>query len=200
MAKKAKITAASIAKAMELVDTNTITIACGMRENTIEIPVKARLSVTERAMVVSDIVNMVFITDENGARYCPAFKKFAIEYNIVTYFTDVALPSDSNKACKFLEQSGLANRIAQSLPDGYVVGIIADANEAIEYRKQELLKRSKLDDLLDGVLGVVQALRDKSEGIELPQIMEYVEKNMPEFKGQLEQLISVQTAGATATA
>ena len=57
MAKKAKITAASIAKAMELVDTNTITITCGMRENTIEIPVKARLSVTERAMMVSDIVN-----------------------------------------------------------------------------------------------------------------------------------------------
>ena len=200
MAKKAKITAASIAKAMGLVDTNTITIACGMRENTIEIPVKARLSVTERAMMVSDIVNMIFIADENGARYCPAFKKFAIEYNIVTYFTDVALPSDSNKACKFLEQSGLANRIAQSLPDGYVVGIISDANEEIEYRKQELLKRSKLDDILDGVLGVVQALSDKTEGIELPQIMEYVEKNMPEFKGQLEQLISAQTAGATATA
>ena len=200
MAKKAKITAASIAKAMELVDTNTITIACGMRENTIEIPVKAHLSVSERAMMVSDITNMVFITDDNGTRYCPAFKKFAIEYNIVTYFTDVTLPSDSNKACKFLEQSGLAHRIAQSLPDGYIVEIIADANEAIEYRKQELLKKSKLDDLLDRVLGVIQTLSDKTDGIDLPQIMEYVEKNMPEFKGQLEQLISVQTAVAVATA
>lgn len=200
MAKKNKITAASIAKAMELVDTSIITITCGMREDTIDIPVKAHLSVSERAMMVSDITNMVFITDENGTRYCPAFKKFAIEYNIVTYFTDVALPSDSNKACKFLEQSGLANRIAQSLPDGYVVEIIAAANEAIEYRKQELLKRSKLDDLIDGALGVVQTLSNKTEGIELPQIMEFVEKNMPEFKGQLEQLISAQTAGATATA
>ena len=200
MAKKAKITAASIAKAMELVDTNAITITCGMGENTIEIPVKVRLSITERAMMVSDIVNMVFIEDENSTRYCPAFKKFAIEYNIVTYFTDIALPSDSNKACKFLEQSGLADRIAQSLPEGYVMGIIADANEAIEYRKQELLKRSKLDSLLDGALGIVQALSEKTEGIELPQIMEYVEKNMPEFKGQLEQLISAQAAEAKASA
>lgn len=200
MAKKAKITAASIAKAMGLVDASVITITCGTREDTIEIPVKTHLSVSERAMMVSDITNMVFLTDENGTRYCPAFKKFAIEYNIVTYFTDVTLPSDSNKACKFLEQSGLAHRIAQSLPDGYIVEIIADANEAIEYRKQELLKKSKLDDLLDRVLGVIQTLSDKTDGIDLPQIMEYVEKNMPEFKGQLEQLISVQTAVATATA
>ena len=200
MAKKAKITAASIAKAMGLVDASVITITCGTREDTIEIPVKTHLSVSERAMMVSDITNMVFLTDENGTRYCPAFKKFAIEYNIVTYFTDVTLPSDSNKACKFLEHSGLAHRIAQSLPDGYIVEIIADVNEAIEYRKQELLKKSKLDDLLDRVLGVIQTLSDKTDGIDLPQIMEYVEKNMPEFKGQLEQLISVQTAVATATA
>lgn len=200
MAKKNKITAASIAKAMGLIDVKSATITCGMKEDTVEIPVKTHLSVSERAMMVSDITNMVFIADDNGTRYCPAFKKFAIEYNIVTYFTDVTLPSDSNKACKFLEQSGLAHRIAQSLPDGYIVEIIADVNEAIEYRKQELLKKSKLDDLLDRVLGVIQTLSDKTDGIDLPQIMEYVEKNMPEFKGQLEQLISVQTAVATATA
>lgn len=200
MAKKTKITAASIAKAMELIDAKPITITCGMKDDTVEIPVKTHLSVSERAMMISDITNMVFVTDDNETRYYPAFKKFAIEYNIVSYFTEVSLPSDSNKACKFLEQSGLANRIAQALPEGYVVDIIGDANEAIEYRKQELLKKNKLDDLLDGVLGVVQALRDKTEGIELPQIMEFVDKNMPEFKKQLEQLISVQDAEAIASA
>lgn len=200
MAKKNKITAASIAKAMGLIDTETATITCGMKDDTVEIPVKTRISITERAMMVSDIVNMVFITDEAGTRYCPAFKKFAIEYNIVTYFTGVSLPTDSNKACKFLEQSGLASKIAQTLPDEYIVGIINDANEAIEYHKQELLKKSKLDELLGRVLGIVQTLSDKTEGIDLPQIMEFVENNMPEFKGQLEQLISAQTAETMATA
>ena len=199
MAKKNKITAATIAKAMELVDEKTTVITCGMKENTVEIPVKNHISMSERAMMINDIVNMVFIGDEDKVRYCPAFKKFAFEFNIVSYFTEVVLPTDSNKACKFLEQSKLANRIALSLPDGYVAEIIDDANEAIEYRKQELLKKSKLDNLLDSVLGVIQALSDKTEGIELPQIMEYVEKNIPEFKGQLEQLISAQTTGAAAT-
>lgn len=200
MAKKNKITAASIAKAMELVDTRSTIITCGTKENTIEIPVKTHLSATERAMMVNDIIDMVFITGDSGTRYYPAFKKFAFEYNIVSYFTEVSLPADSDKACKFLEQSGLAGRIAQALPDGYIIGIVSDANEAIEYRKEELLKKSKLDDLLDSVLSVVQALGEKTKNIELSQIVEYVEKNMPEFKGQLEQLISSQTADATATA
>lgn len=200
MAKKQRITAASIAEAMELADTNIVTISCGTRENTIEIPIKAHLSISERAAMVSDITNMVFIADDNETRYCPAFRKFAIDYNIVTHFTNVSLPADSNKVCKFLEKSDLANRIVNTLPYGYVMEIIADANEAIEYRKQELLKRSKFDDLLTGVLDIVQALRDKTEGVELPQIMEYVEKNMPEFKSQLEQLISAQAAEAAATA
>ena len=190
MAKKAKITAASIAKAMSLTDVNEIVITCGMKENTIEIPVKTRLSISERAMMVSDIVNMVFITDEDGTRYCPAFKKFAIEYSIITYFTEVALPSDSNKACKFLEQSGLASKIAQAIPDGYIVGIVSDANEAIEYRKQEILKRNKFEELIDKGLDVIQALGEKTKNIDLPQIMEFIEKNTPELHGQIKQLIS----------
>ena len=94
----------------------------------------------------------------------------------------------------------LRTRYDVIIADNVPMGIIADANEAIEYRKQELLKRSKLDSLLDGAFGIVQALSEKIEGIELPQIMEYVEKNMPEFKGQLEQLISAQVAEAKASA
>lgn len=200
MAKKNNIKAAAIAKAMGLVDNNKAIIACGMGEDTIEIAVKTHLSVSERAMMVSDIVNMVFITDENGSRYCPAFKKFAIEYNIVNYFTDVALPSDTDKACKFLENSGLANRIVNALPDGYAIEIITEATEAIEYRKQELLKKSKFDDLIENVLGVVKTLSATTEGIDFPQIMEFVEQNMPELKGQLEQVISTQVAGAQPSA
>lgn len=200
MSKKIKITAVSIAKAMELIDAKTTMITCGTKENTIEIPVKTRLSISQRATMISDIADMVFITDEDNTRYCPAFKKFAIEYNIVSYFTDVLLPSDSDKACHFLEQSGLANRIVHALPEEYINAIIDEANEFIEYRKQELLKKSKLDDILDKVLVVVQALNNKVEEIDLPKIMEYVEKNAPELKGTLEQLISSQTAAATATA
>ena len=199
MAKKTKITAVTIAKAMELVDFSPVTIKCGNGDNAIEIPVKPRLTLSERATMVSDIVNMLFIGIDDDVRYCPAFKKFAIEFNIVTHFTDVHMPIDSDKAYNFLERSDLAHRIIQELPDGYVDDIISDAMEAIEYRKQELLKKSKLDEILDSVLGVAHAIRDKTQNIEIPQIMEYIEKYMPEFKGQIEQLISAQADTGVAT-
>lgn len=199
MAKKTKITATAIAKAMELMDFGTVTIQCGEGENAIEVPVKAYLTVSERAMMVTDIVNMVFIGVEDNQRYFPAFKKFAIDFNIVAHFTDISLPADSNKAGKFLERSELARKISQALPEGYVDGIITDAIEAIEYHKQELLKKSKIDEILDRVFDVVNVIGDKTEGIDLPQIMEFVEKNMPEFKGQIEQLISTQAAAGVTT-
>ncbi len=199
MAKKTKITATAIAKAMELVDVNPVVIMCGMGDDAVEVSIKTHLSLSERAMMVNDVINMIFIGSDSEIRYCPMFKKFAIEFNIVSYFTDIALPTGSDKAFKFLERSGFVDRIIQALPEGYVSGIINDINEAIEYRKQELLKKSKFDELFDSVLSIVKALNDKTEKIDFPQIMEYVEENMPEFKGQLEQLISAQLAEATTT-
>lgn len=197
MAKKQKITSTMIAKAMELAEAKPIFVTCGLGEDAIEVPIKNHLTLGERAMMVADITNMVFIKNANGVTFCPAFKKFAIEFNIVSYFTDVALSSSSDKANNFLEESGLAEKIIQALPEGYVAGIISDACEAIEFRKHEMLKNNKLDDVLDKVLGVVQAVGKKVENIDLPQIIEFIEKYMPEFKGQFEQLISTQTAGVS---
>lgn len=199
MAKKTKITAVAIAKAMELMDFDPVVIKCGSGDNAIEVPVKPCLTIGERAMMVSDITNMVFINSGDGEKYCPAFKKFAIEFNIVSHFTNVSLPADSDKAYKFLNRSGLANMIAQALPDGYIGEIIEEALEAIDYRKQELLKQSKIDRILDRVLDVIDTLGGKIEDIDISQIMEFVDKNMPEFKGQIVQLISTQAGLGTET-
>ena len=195
-AKTKKITTAAIMKAIAYED-KQIVITCGTGEDTIEIPVKARLSLPERIAMVDDIVDMVFIADENGeVSYYPALKKFAIEYAIVNYFTDVALPADSDKAWEFLEKTSFANKIACALRDDYIVEILTEANDAIECRKQALLKRSKLDTVLDSVVDVIQAVGDKTENIELPQLLEYVQKNAPELKGELEKMIKTEAVAA----
>lgn len=194
MAKKTKITAEAITKAMNLHEEKTIALTIGCGDMEIELRVKARLSLAERAKMISDIVDMVFVDDENGTRYCPAFKTFAIEYNIVNYFTNVALPADPNKANKFLEMTELAHQVIQLFPDDYIGHIISDSIEAIEHRKQEILKESKLDNLIGGALNLIHALNQKVKDADISQIMEFVEKNMPEFKGQVEQLISSYSA------
>ena len=199
MAKKAKITAANIIKAMALEDEKKIILACGMNEDTVEISVKPRLSLPERANMIQDILSMVFITSPDGAVvYHPEFKKFAFEYEIVNYFTDISLPVNSDKAWEFLDRTGIANRIANTVRDGYIVEIIAEANEMIEYRKQELLKRSKLDQVLDGLVDVLSAAQSKTENLDLGQIIAYAQENAPELKEKLDALLRSEIAAAPA--
>ena len=196
MAKKAKITAANIIKAMGLEDEKKIILACGMNEDTVEISVKPRLSLPERANMIQDILSMVFITSPDGAVvYHPEFKKFALEYEIVNYFTDISLPVNSDKAWEFLERTGIASRIAANT---YVGEIIAEANEMIEYRKQELLKRSKLDQVLDGLVDVLGAAQSKTENLDLGQIIAYAQENAPELKEKLDALLRSEIAEAPA--
>lgn len=199
MAKKAKITAANIIKAMGLEDEKKIILACGMNEDTGEISVKPRLSLPERANMIQDILSMVFITSPDGAVvYHPEFKKFAFEYEIVNYFTDISLPVNSDKAWEFLERTGIASRIANTVRDGYVGEIIAEANEMIEYRKQELLKRSKLDQVLDGLVDVLSAAQSKTENLDLGQIIAYAQESAPELKEKLDALLRSEIAAAPA--
>ena len=199
MAKKAKITAANIIKAMGLEDEKKIILACGMNEDTVEISVKPRLSLPERANMIQDILSMVFITSlDSAVVYHPEFKKFAFEYEIVNYFTDISLPVNSDKAWEFLERTGIASRIANTVRDGYVGEIIAEANEMIEYRKQELLKRSKLEQVLDGLVDVLGAAQSKTENLDLGQIIAYAQENAPELKEKLDALLRSEIAEAPA--
>ena len=199
MAKKAKITAANIIKAMGLGDDKKILLTCGTMDDTIEILVKPRLSLLERANMIQDILSMVFMTSPDGVvTYHPEFKRFAFEYEIVNYFTDISLPVNSDKAWEFLDRTHIAARIAGTVHDGYIAEIIAEANEMIEYRKQELLKRSKLDQVLDGLVDVLGAAQNKTENLDLGQIIAYAQANAPELKEKLDALLRSEIAEAPA--
>lgn len=198
MAKKVKITAANIIKAMGLEDEKKIILACGINEDTVEISVKPRLSLPERANMIQDILSMVFIESSDGeVVYHPEFKKFAFDYEIVNYFTDISLPVNSDKAWEFLSRTGIASRIANAVRDDYVCEIIAEANETIEYRKQELLKRNKFDQVLGGLMGVLNVVQSKLENLDLGQIAAYIQENAPELKKDFDALLRSEIAEAT---
>lgn len=195
MTEQNKIEASTITKAMGVSDESYITIMCGKGDNAVDIPVKKRLSITERAVMVDDIVNMVFIDDE----YISAFLNFAISYHIVTHFTNISLPSDPDEACRFLEQTNLARRIIEASPDGYIDGMLKDVREAIEYHKQKLLRKDKFDELLNDLSDLVKTIGGKVNEADLTQILEYAERTIPEYKEQIEQTTPTQTTETTAT-
>ena len=196
MAKAKKITATSIAKALNLGDAKNQTISFGSGDDAVEVSVKRRLSMSERASMVNDIANLVFIAGEDDEySYCPAFKKFGVEYAIVNYFTDIVLPSGTDKIAEFLEDSDIAEKIASVVSSGYIRVIIFEADELIEYRKNELLKKSRIDSILDNVCAIAKNIKDATDGLELPQIMEYIQKYAPdELKGEFTKFLEQVSA------
>ena len=197
--KKIRITADSICKAIGVESEKEHILPFGEGENIVEVSVKPRLSLTERSSMIQDIVSMVFLEDQNGCTiYRPEFKRFAFDYEIVNYFTDIAMPVDGNKAWEFLERTDIASLVRENVCNDCISLIIYEANEAIEYRKNEILKQSKLDKVINGFIDLFASIQNKAEGFDLNQIINYVQKNAPELKEKLDVLLKNDIAEASA--
>ena len=195
MAKTNKVTLKAIREALGEKPENTTTFTIGAKENTVEVTVKKTLSFEERRDMVNGIVDMLFVNDgENGEQYCPYLKKFAFEYHIVTFFTNISLPAKVEDIWDFFYTTDVANRVVYSLPDGYVAEIIAEANEMIEFKKVKLAKQNKLDEVLSSAVGLFKAISKKLEGADGKAILEYLEQNIPELKGELGKVIQEKVA------
>ena len=175
-------------------------ITYGDEKEKVEVSVKTFLSLNERIAMIDDVIDMVFLTGDDGkCVYYPSIKKFAVTYAFVNYFTNISLPTDSNAAWYFFEKTSIADKIIDSLGDKYFSEILAQINEAIEYKRQTLIKASKLDTIIDSIIDIIQTLSDKTKDIELPQLLEFAQKNAPEFKEALERMIKTAETSPAAS-
>lgn len=195
MAKAKKITIASMMKAMEINKNNKDTLVVGEGENQVEVIVKKKLTLFERADMVNSIVSMVWSQDENGTEmYAPYLRKFAYDFNILNYFTNIQLPDDMDKVWEFVDNADIAGMVIDFVGGGYIENIIREANEAIEYRKAEILKRSKFDNIFDSLSGIMKTVGDKTQNLDMNGMLELVEKYAPELKGELNKILQAQMA------
>lgn len=191
--KAKKPTMANIAKAMNAPDATTVIVPVGTDADCIEIAVKTRLTLTEKAHMMQDILNYVFIRNENDeVTYCAAFKRFACDYAIVQYFSNVQMGTDIKKIHDMLEQTGITSLIASVVGKEYIDELINAANETIEHKKMMLANRSKFDEVLERVLDIVKIFKDKTENLDLSQVMELIQEYVPEFKDDLAQFVAGQ--------
>ena len=199
MAKAKKITASSLVKAIGLNKSDRTTLLLGEGENQVKVTVKNRLSILERANMIDSIVSMVWIQGEDDVEhYAPYLKQFAFGFNILNYFSDASLPDDMNKVWDLIDSTDIVNYVVDAIGPRYVEDILKEANEAIEYHKSETLKKSKFDNLLDSIQEVVATLNDKTENIDINNILDFLQKESPELKGEFEKLIKTHMADAVA--
>ena len=190
MARTQKITLKKIEEAYGGYDVKPLCLKIGTSDNPIEVSVKKTLSLTERCNMIQDIVNMLFIEDADRVTYYRAdLKRFAFDYHVVLYLTNIQLPEDAEAIWEFMSQTDIASQVADALPEGFVAGIIRDANEIIEFKKACLVKRSKLDEVLSGLLDLIKTVNQKVEESDGEAIMSYIDANMPDLKDEIQKAL-----------
>lgn len=180
MSKPKKITFAQI-EALVAQEHKPEVITIGNDESILEIPVKKWLSLTDRCSIVRDICDMTFVKDNDTGdlSYAPYLFNFAVRYNLLVYFTDVLPSTSSNRVNEFFENTKFADLLIDAIGIEYVQSIIHDADEMVEYRKSELLKKSKFDDLLESLTTLVSALNEQVENIDEQEIADKVRESLP---------------------
>jgi len=172
---KNEITIGSIFAAIEEPSAPYETIEIGEGKNAVSIRVKKYLSLLEYGNMIKDIVDMVFLGSEENVIYAPYTKEFAIGFNILTHYTNISLPNDSEKVWRFFKETSILEKVYGHISD--YVDIYISVEGLIEYRKEEILKRSKLDGLVDGVSSILKGIGEKLRDIDIEKLLEGVEKD-----------------------
>ena len=187
-----KITAKKIMKTLADYEVGHTTVNFGSDECPIEVVVKPYLKLGEILALIKEVEEVVFSEDEiGGVQYIPGVEKFACEYAIVEHFTNIELPSNAEDAWAFLRATGAIHKIEHAVGEN-VYCVERSLRNAINHRKEQLLKKSKFDDVLDSILSLMSAVKENTDNIDLGQIMDYLNESNPALKGELEEFIRAQ--------
>ena len=180
----------SLKKIMDVIDEGSVKqkklVFQDSVNNAIEVNVRDTLSLADRKNLVSGVADMCFVNNPDGSTvYCPYLKKFAFEYHIVLFFTNINLPGEAESVCAFLNASHIINKIEECVGKEVIDGLREEVDELVNYRKSEILKHNRLDDILIGLSDLINAFQKKIEGEDGESIMKYFEENIPNFKEEM---------------
>lgn len=133
--------------------------------NGVEIDVKPMISLADMSALVTAVAENCFSEDDNS--YHPEFKDFLFKLGVITYFTNISLPEDSEKQFKLIERGDLYTAIEVYIDEEFLF----DINFAIDEKIKYLIKmnvetvNARIMEQYDSVEDVVQKLAEISETI-----------------------------------
>lgn len=146
---------------------------------TIKFNYKEKLSYSELVYLIGKIADDCFT--ENGD-YLPYFYDYLLMQSIILGFTDIELPDDVDERYAFIYDNKINELFELYTSDEDKISIdhrqidfISDnSHELVEYRKENLLKQSKVDDLLDELnnelTSFIKKMSKKFEGLNLEDL------------------------------
>ena len=188
--KKTKITTAIFEKAIAVDVPAEKHVRVGEGENEIDLVIKQSLSLQDRANMVESISDMLFTTKNEEIVYAPYFRSFAIGYNVIAYFTNLQLPSSAEKIWEFLDRTDFVRFVLSHVDDGYLASIIKEADALADFKKQKLLKKSKFDEILDSIGGVIHTIKEKTNNFDVESLVGLLRENYPQLDEQIQNMMA----------
>jgi hypothetical protein len=154
-----KVSSRDIQAYSEQFKTETFPITLSIGEETITVNVKKRLSLQETIDCVREIVSGV--VDKKTGVVSYELKEFLKRAYLLQYMTDINFPQNIHKQWDLCFNTTLYSDVTgvKSLIDhDFYINLFYAIDDQIEYEVNSILKKSKLDDLLDMVMGIVSKM------------------------------------------
>lgn len=135
---------------------------------TVEVEVKKLLSWEDFSSFVNNVVEGCFDGDE----YYSNLKDFNIMVNTAMYYTNLTLPSNTNKLYEFLYNIDIVSYINRSQYEEIIKAI----NDGIEFKKQQILHKSSLNGLIEDIREIVSGMKDSFNPNEIKSVVTKIAK------------------------
>lgn len=144
----------------------------GEGENQFSFSVYPVLRLMDRAAMVSEIANGVFIGDDNTIdTYHPELLEFMQKYTTLKFFTDLKLPKSTDELWIFLNYTPVCNDVAAIIGDELKEIFIA-SDRIIDARRQYLANKSDVNSLFKKIGDALKGLESKISKEDIDKILE----------------------------
>ena len=114
----------------------------GDGDKKLNVTVNPMLPFTQRANLVRDIADMVFMGERNTIdQYSPEYIKLAQRYNVIKYYTDFQLPEDVDTMWLVLNYTPLYQDVKQCVGSD-LDDILKEADELIKTKRDYIVNKT----------------------------------------------------------
>ena len=139
----------------------------------IHIQVRKHISYVERLKLISEIAAYVFpVVDGiyDISNYEPAQEEFAVRFTILSYFTDLKLPTDAKVLGDLVMNTSLYDDVEKLIGADYLADIILQADQIIDTNKELAIKNNTANLLLVKIGDIMGKIGDKFKDINIDEI------------------------------
>ena len=100
--------------------------------------------------------------------------------------------------CEFVDNTDFVQTVMDAVGSYYVSDILRDANDLIEYKKDKLARRTKMDDFMDILAGFLKTMSDRTSDDKIGEMLsEAVSKVVGEAvdSGEISEVIEAMRVG-----